>query len=144
MSKALYHIEQVSNCILVTLRGEWSESTNIQYLAALSEYLKRRRGRPFILLVDMRTWQIPKSETFNQIKAPFKLDRRNQLYEIWLECEGTDADHVAEKMRLEAKTPLERTHSVSQFLASCADKTDNKALAHITAWVENESVDKQN
>ena len=137
MSKAFYHIEQVSNCILVTLRGEWNESTNIQYLAALSEFLKRRRGRPFSLLVDMRTWQIPKSETFNQIKAPIKLDRRNQLYEIWLECEETDADHVAQKMREEVSTPLKRTNSVSQFLASCAQRNDSDTVEQIKTWVEN-------
>lgn len=137
MSKAFYHIEQVRNCILVTLRGEWNESTNIQYLAALSEFLKRRRGRPFSLLVDMRTWQIPKSETFNQIKAPIKLDRRNQLYELWLECEETDADHVAQKMREEVSIPLKRTNSVSQFLACCAQRNDTDTVEQIKTWVEN-------
>ena len=45
----------------------------------------------------MRSWQIPNSDTFNQIKAPIKLDRRSQLSETWLEDEATDADHIAEK-----------------------------------------------
>ena len=35
----------------------------------------------------MRSWQIPNSDTFNQIKAPIKLDRRSQLSETWLEDE---------------------------------------------------------
>ena len=129
MSTAPFRIEQFRNCIVVTLRGKWNMTTNIQYLATLSEILKTRKGRPFHLFVDMRSWQIPKSDTFNQIKAPLKLGRRNQLSEMWLEDETTDADHIAEKFftlssnKLSFK--LQRTHDVTVFMThgkNCADE----------------------
>ena len=62
MHIAPFHIELFRNCMLVTLRGKWTMSTNIQYLGKLSESLKARQGKPFHLFVDMRGWQIPKSD----------------------------------------------------------------------------------
>ena len=114
-------------------------ATNIQYLAKLSECLKTRKGRPFHMFVDMRTWQIPKSDTFNQIKAPIKLDRRSQLSEIWLEDETTDADHIAEKFltspMVNLRFRLQRTQDISDFLKHGEQKADVVTLEYIRTWV---------
>lgn len=143
MSTVPYEIRQVDNCYLVTLRGKWNMSTNIQYLAQLSETLKSRKGRSFHLLVDMRTWQIPNSNIYNQIKAQMKLDRRNQLGELWLEDECTDYGNIAEKFLSEQKFVLERTNTVDAFLRSVAKRAGEVAANDIKNWVENEEFDKQ-
>lgn len=114
-------------------------ATNILYLAQLAESLKRRRGRPFHLLVDMRTWQIPKSDSFNQMKAPIKLDRRNQLSEMWLENEDTDADHIADKFLTEQRFSLTRTKDQQTFLAHSKTLVDEVTMAYITSWIENDT-----
>lgn len=118
-------------------------STNIQYLAQLSETLKSRKGRPFHLFVDMRSWQIPNSDIYNQIKAPMKLDRRNQLGELWLEDERTDYGTIAEKFFSEQKFVLERTNTVDAFLKSVAERAGEVVANDIKNWVENEEFDKQ-
>ena len=139
MPTAPFNIEQFHNCLLVTLRGKWDMATNIQYLAQLSESLKRRRGRPFHLLVDMRTWQIPKSDSFNQMKAPIKLDRRNQLSEVWLENEDTDADHIANKFFSEQRFSLTRTKDEQIFLAHSKTLVDEVVMSYIRSWIENDT-----
>jgi hypothetical protein len=139
MPTAPFNIEQFHNCLLVTLRGKWDMATNILYLAQLSESLKRRRGRPFHLLVDMRTWQIPKSDSFNQMKAPIKLDRRNQLSEVWLENEDTDADHIADKFFSEQRFPLTRTKDEQTFLAHSKTLVDEVVMSYIRSWIENDT-----
>jgi hypothetical protein len=139
MPTAPFNIEQFHNCLLVTLRGKWDMATNILYLAQLSESLKRRRGRPFHLLVDMRTWQIPKSDSFNQMKAPIKLDRRNQLSEVWLENEDTDADHIADKFFNEQRFPLTRTKDEQTFLAHSKTLVDEVVMSYIRSWIENDT-----
>ncbi|WP_334038686.1 arginine decarboxylase [Alteromonas macleodii] len=139
MSTTPFHIEPFRNCILVTLRGKWDMSTNIQYLAKLSDCLKTRKGRPFHLFVDMRSWQIPNSDTFNQIKAPIKLDRRSQLSETWLEDEATDADHIAEKFfsapSIKLGFELERTQSIPEFITLCEEKADNVVIDYVRTWI---------
>lgn len=139
MPTAPFNIEQFHNCLLVTLRGKWDMATNIQYLAQLSESLKRRRGRPFHLLVDMRTWQIPKSDSFNQMKAPIKLDRRNQLSEVWLENEDTDADHTANKFLSEQRFSLTRTKDEQVFLTHSQTLVDEVVMSYIRSWIENDT-----
>ena len=143
ISTVPYEIRQVDNCYLVILRGKWNMSTNIQYLAQLSETLKSRKGRAFHLFVDMRTWQIPNSDIYNQIKAPMKLDRRNQLGELWLEDECNDYGNIAEKFLSEQKFVLERTNTVDAFLKSVAERAGKVAANDIKSWVENEEFDKQ-
>lgn len=139
MSTTPFHIEQFRNCIFVTLRGKWNMSTNIQYLAHLSDCLKTRKGRPFHLFIDMRTWQVPQSDTFNQIKAPIKLDRRNQLSETWLEDDETDAEHIAQKFFKSSTVnlgfELERTQNISEFIAYCEEKADKIVIDYVRTWI---------
>ena len=134
-----FYIEPFRNCILVRLRGKWDMSTNIQYLAKLSECMKTRKARPFHLFVDMRSWQIPNSYNFNQIKAPIELDRRSQLSETWLEDEATDADHIAKKVFTSPTTKLgfelERTQSISAFITHCEEKADKVVVDYIRTWI---------
>lgn len=91
------------------------------------------------MFVDMRTWQIPKSDTFAQIKAPIKLDRRSQLSEIWLEDDATDADHIAAKFSTSPLVNLgfrlQRTQDISDFIKHCEQKADVVALEYIRTWV---------
>ena len=140
MSTTPFHIEPFRNCILVTLRGKWDMSTNIQYLAKLSECLKTRKGRPFHLFVDMRGWQTPNSDTFNQIKAPIKLDRRNQLSETWLEDDETDVEHIAQKFfkspQINLGFELERTQNISEFIAYCEAKADKIVIDYVQTWID--------
>ena len=91
----------------------------------------------------MRTWQIPNSDIYNQIKAPMKLDRRNQLGELWLEDECTNYGNIAEKFFSEQKFVLERTNTVDAFLKSVAERAGEVAANDIKIWVENEEFDKQ-
>lgn len=139
MHIAPFHIELFRNCMLVTLRGKWTMSTNIQYLGKLSESLKARQGKPFHLFVDMRGWQIPKSDNFNQIKSSITLDRRNQLSELWLENEETDAEHIAQKFFNSSSTKLGftliRTHNVIDFITHCEDKADDVAMEYVRTWI---------
>ena len=72
MSKQHYHIEEFHDVILVTLRGCWNLNTNIQYLATFGDILNARRGKAFYIIVDMRTWRVPHSESFARIKAPIQ------------------------------------------------------------------------
>ncbi|MBJ2129154.1 arginine decarboxylase [Alteromonas sp. IB21] len=139
MSTTPFQIEQFRNCMLVALRGKWTMSTNIQYLAKLSESLKARQGRPFHLFVDMRGWQIPKSDNFNQIKSSITLDRRNQLSELWLENDETDAEHIARRFFNSPSTKLGftlfRTKNVSDFITHCEDKADDVVMEYVRSWI---------
>ncbi|OJF70967.1 arginine decarboxylase [Alteromonas sp. V450] len=132
-----YNIEQFKNCILVTLRGNWTMATNIQYLAVMAEEINKRKGRPFHLIVDMRSWQIPTAKSFTQMKAAIKIDRRNQVSELWLEDDETNADHVAQKFFAETKFTLSRTKSVTDFIEQCAQKADDSVVQYVKIWLSN-------
>tara|TARA_Y100000034_G_scaffold6266_1_gene6889 strand:- start:2378 stop:2797 length:420 start_codon:yes stop_codon:yes gene_type:complete len=130
-----YKIEQFKNCILVTLRGNWTMATNIEYLAVMAEEINKRKGRPFHLIVDMRSWQIPTAKTFTQMKAAIKIDRSNQVSELWLEDEDTKANHIAEKFFAETKFTLSRTKSITDFIEQCAQKADDNVVQYIKIWL---------
>lgn len=143
MSKQHYHIEVFQDLILVTLRGRWDMSTNIQYLAALGDTLNARRGRAFDIIVDMRTWEVLDSVAFARMKAPIQLDRRNQRSEVWLEDETTNAEHIAAKFFNEQNFKLKRTKNTGAFLKTIDPIFDDEAKAHIIEWATRHDLDEQ-
>jgi hypothetical protein len=144
MSNQYYHIEVFQDLVLVTLRGRWDMSTNIQYLAAFGDTLRARRGKAFHVLVDMRTWKVPNSVTFAKMKAPIHLDRRNQKIEIWLEDDDTVADHIAAKFFNEQNFTLHRTKDQDSFMTQVDVVFDIETKAYIQNWITASAVDKQN
>jgi hypothetical protein len=148
MPMAPYHIEQFKNCILVTLRGEWDMATNIRYLGELSDCLEKRSGKPFHLIVDMRVWQDPRSDSNIKMKSTIKLDRRNQLSELWLEDDNSETDHIVENFFTDIAFTLDRTKHFSTFIALCETKAEPVVVDYIKSWVsrntERDEVDKQN
>ena len=144
MSKQHYHIDVFQDLILVTLRGRWDMNTNIQYLATFGDTLKARRGKAFHVIVDMRSWEVPHSESFARMKAPIHLDRRNQKIEIWLEDDNTVADHIAAKFFNEQNFTLHRTKDHNLFMTQVDSVFDNETKAYIQDWITANAVDKQN
>ncbi|MEC8233407.1 MAG: arginine decarboxylase [Pseudomonadota bacterium] len=110
-------------------------ATNIEYLAVMAEEINKRKGRPFHLIVDMRSWQIPTAKTFTQMKAAIKIDRSNQVSELWLEDEDTKANQIAEKFFAETKFTLSRTKSITDFIEQCAQKADDNVVQYIKIWL---------
>ncbi|MEC8232271.1 MAG: arginine decarboxylase [Pseudomonadota bacterium] len=139
MLVAPYHIEQFKNCILVTLRGDWDMATNIRYLGELSDCLKQRSGKPFHLIVDMRSWQDPKSDSNMRMKSTIRLDRRNQLSELWLEDENSDTGHIVENFFADVSFPLDRTQSLTEFFSLCETKAEPLVVEYIKSWVAQNS-----
>ena len=144
MSKQHYHIEEFHDVILVTLRGCWNLNTNIQYLATFGDILNARRGKAFYIIVDMRTWRVPHSESFARIKAPIQIDRRNQKIEIWLEDDDTVADHIAAKFSNEQNFTLHRTKDLDSFIGQVDSVFEAETKAHIHEWLSRHAIDKQN
>jgi hypothetical protein len=148
MRFAPYHIEQFKNCILVTLRGEWDMATNIRYLGELSDCLEKRSGKPFHLIVDMRVWQDPKSDSNMKMKSTVKLDRRNQQSELWLEDDDSETNHIVENFFLDVAFTLDRTKDVSAFMQLCENKAEPIVVDYIKSWVarnsQRDEIDKQN
>lgn len=139
MLVAPYHIEQFKNCILVTLRGDWDMATNIRYLGELSDCLKQRSGKPFHLIVDMRSWQDPKSDSNMRMKSTIRLDRRNQLSELWLEDENSDTGHIVKNFFADVSFPLDRTQSLTEFFSLCETKAEPLVVEYIKSWVAQNS-----
>lgn len=144
MASQYYHIEKFQDCILVTLRGSWNISTNIQYLSSLAEVLEARKGKKFRLLVDMRDWQVPSTPSAKRIKAAFHLDRRNQYAEIWLVNNATKSDDLEDKFFNHVSFSPKRAHTVKQFMDYVCNNDSNEQRAYILDWLERNSVDKQN
>jgi len=131
-----FDIEIFQNCILVTLRGHWDMGTNISYLGELSDALQSRRGKPFHLFVDMRSWSIPNTDISRRIKEPVQLDRRNQLSELWLEDDTTDANHIAEKFLKNQPFTFSRTNDVTTFLSDVDKRVEPSVMAYVTSWID--------
>ncbi|CAD5248273.1 conserved hypothetical protein [Alteromonas sp. 38] len=144
MSNQYYHIEVFQDLILVTLRGRWDMSTNIQYLATFADTLNARRGKAFHIIVDMRSWEVPDSEFFARMKAPIQIDRRNQKIEIWLEDDKTVADHIAAKFFNEQNFTLHRTKNQDSFIRQVDSVFSGETKAYILEWVSRQVIDKQN
>ncbi|MAI64148.1 arginine decarboxylase [Alteromonas hispanica] len=134
-SKRTFDIETYQNCILVTLRGHWDTATNISYLGELTTTLQKRNGKPFHLLVDIRAWSTPDSEIDSRIRQPIQLDRRNQLSELWLEDENTNADHIAKKYFVNEAFVLERTQDAGVFLGLASERVEPSTMAYVKSWV---------
>jgi hypothetical protein len=130
-----FDIEIFQNCILVTLRGNWDMVTNVNYLGELADVLQDRRGKPFHLLVDMRSWSIPNTDISRRIKEPVQLDRRNQLSEFWLEDDKTDANHIAEKFFENQPFIFNRTNDVTTFLSDVTKRVEPSMMDYVTSWI---------
>ena len=139
-----YKIENLDNWICITLRGVWDMATNIQYLSALANELNAKKGKSFNIAVDMRGWVVPFSEITERIKAPIHLDRRNQRCEVWLEEQGMKVDHIADKFFNEQHVKLTRTYSSSDFLAHINVLENEPLVSHMSQWLQQNQVDKQN
>lgn len=131
-----FDIEIFQNCILVTLRGHWDMGTNVNYLGELSDALQSRRGKPFHLFVDMRSWSSTKTETVIRIKDSIQLDRRNQLSELWLEDDATDANHIAQRYLEKQPFTFSRTKDVNTFLSDVEKRVEPSVMAYVTSWIE--------
>lgn len=144
MSDKHYQIEVLDDIVLVTLRGQWDMSTNIQYLAAFAEALNARRGKAFHIIVDMRTWVVPNTTLFTRIKAPIQIDRRNQRSEFWLEGPTSYVDHIAEKFAYEQNFQLLRNNDENAFLEHIEAAFSEDTTVRIVEWLARHAVDKQN
>ncbi|WP_334065154.1 arginine decarboxylase [Alteromonas genovensis] len=131
-----FDIEIFQNCILVTLRGHWDMGTNINYLVELSDILQSRKGKPFHLFVDMRSWSSTKTETVIRIKDSIQLDRRNQLSELWLEDDTTDANHIAQRYLENQPFTFSRTNDVTTFLSDIDKRVEPSVMAYVTSWID--------
>ncbi|WP_334030806.1 arginine decarboxylase [Alteromonas sp. P256] len=131
-----FDIEIFQNCILVTLRGHWGMGTNVTYLGELSDALQSRKGKPFHLFVDMRSWSSTKTETVIRIKDSIQLDRRNQLSELWLEDDTTDANHIAQRYLENQPFTFSRTNDVNTFLSDVDKRVEPSAMTYVTSWIE--------
>ena len=131
-----FDIEIFQNCILVTLRGHWDMGTNISYLGELSDVLQGRKGKSFHLFVDMRSWSIPNTDILRRIKEPVQLDRRNQLSELWLEDDKTDANHIADKFFEIQPFTFSRTNNVSTFLNDVGNRVEPSVMQYVTSWID--------
>lgn len=131
-----FDIEIFQNCILVTLRGHWDMGTNVNYLGELSAVLQSRRGRAFHLFVDIRSWSSTKTDTVIRIKDSIHLDRRNQLSELWLEDETTDANHIAQRYFENQHFTFKRTNDVSTFLDYVCERVEPSVMAYVKSWID--------
>lgn len=122
-------------------------ATNIRYLGELSDCLEKRSGKPFHLIVDMRVWQDPKSDSNMKMKSTVKLDRRNQQSELWLEDDDSETDHIVENFFLDVAFTLDRTKDVSAFMQLCENKAEPVVVDYIKSWVarnsQRDEIDKQ-
>ena len=123
-------------------------ATNIRYLGELSDCLEKRSGKPFHLIVDMRVWQDPKSDSNMKMKSTVKLDRRNQQSELWLEDDDSETDHIVENFFSDVAFTLDRTKDVSAFMQLCENKAEPVVVDYIKSWVarnsQRDEIDKQN
>lgn len=131
-----FDIEIFQSCILVTLRGNWNMVTNVSYLGELSDVLQSRGGKPFHLFVDMRSWSIPNTDISRRIKEPVQLDRRNQLSELWLEDDKTEANHIAEKFFANQPFTFSRTNDVTTFLSDVDKRVEPSVMTYVTSWID--------
>jgi len=131
-----FDIEIFQSCILVTLRGHWNMVTNVNYLGELADVLQSRKGKSFHLLVDMRCWSIPDTDVSRRIKEPVQLDRRNQLSELWLEDDKTDANHIAENFIASQPFTFSRTKDVNTFLSDVEKRVEPSVMQYVTSWID--------
>ncbi|GEM_PF-182744 len=137
MSSPHFRIEHAGNCLLCTLRGKWSLAVDIQYLAALAEETKRKKGQAYFVIADIRTWQPPEAALLEKVVSPLQFDSRNQQGEFWLEDEYTRADYIAQNLKPMKNASLVRSRAASELLIFVRKNCLDSTYKGVAKWLQN-------